>query len=184
MRTARTILFCSILFSVDCLAQPQSTEDPRRQCSFAITASRFGNDDGLGVEFGTPSLFANRLSLRMKANTVWLGSYKAATNQWARYQSVGASLVYNVAMIERSMFYTELGTQVIFPDVKFSNESHVPAWYFLTGLDLFFKINSHVKFTYFFAGGVITSDAHAEKLEGNPHYANGFLFSNGLRVYF
>jgi len=184
MKTLQTILFCAIVYSVDCLAQPQSIDDPRKQCSFSIAASKFGNDDGLGVEFGTPSLFAKRLSVRMKANTVWLEAYKAATTQCARYQTVGASLVYNVATIERSTFYAELGSQVIFPNAKFSNESRVPAWYILTGIDLFFKLTSHVKFSYFFAGGIISSDAHAEKLEGNPHYADGFLFSNGLRVYF
>ena len=184
MKTPQAILFCAIIFSVTCLAQPQSIDDPRKQCSFSITAGRFGSDDGLGVEFGTPSLFANRLSLRMKANTVWLESHKDATSQRARYQAVGASLVYNVAMVKRSMFYTELGSQVIFPNAEFSNESRVPAWYILTGLDVFFKLTSHVKFTYFFAGGVISSGAHAEKIEGSPHYADGFLFSNGLRVYF
>lgn len=149
-----------------------------------MTFGRFGDDDGLGVEFGTPSFFDKRLSLRFKANTVWLESYKAATDHSARYQSLSTSLVYNIAMIERKMFFAELGTQMIYPDARFSDANLVPGYYFLAGVDLFAKITSNVKFVYFFAGGAIFSEAHAERLEGSPHYANGLLFSNGLRFYF
>lgn len=184
MRTMLMISACVILASVHSLAQTKIFKDPRKQCSVSVTAGRFGNDDGVGIEFGTPSVLANRISLRIKANTIWLESYKAATGQWARYQSFSTSLVYNVAMIERSIFFAEIGSQMIFPDSRFSNESHVPAWYLLTGLDLFAKFSGHVKVSYFFAGGVIFSEAYADKLEGTPRYANGFLFSNGLRMYF
>lgn len=158
--------------------------DLDERLSVAITAGEFGYDAGVGIEVGTPAFLSTKLRVRVKANMIWLQSYKAAFDHWATYSSVSASLVYNIISIERSIVYIEIGTHVMLPEKTFSDVTHVHGVNSLMGVDLFVVNAQSIKLSYFFSGGFLFTNARAEKLEGNPGYAKGFLFSNGFRIYF
>lgn len=155
-----------------------------KKYALAISANEIGYDAGVGVEFSTPAFLFHKLRARLKANKAWLECYKAAVDHWATYHSVGASLVYDVVRIERSAVYAEFGAHMLFPGRKFSSAAHIQGLNGLLGADLFIVNTDAINVSYFFSGGVTMATAHAEKLEGSPAYADGFVFSTGFRCYF
>jgi hypothetical protein len=152
--------------------------------SLGILAGEYGYDMGVGVELGTPCLFKNRISFRIKANRNWLEPYNTIHGRWARYETISTSMVYNMPLTDRARLYFEVGTYYIFPDNKFSDRKIVPGITSSVGVELFVFTSSKLNICYYFSGGIGYVHAHAEKLENEPHYGNGFIFNNGFRFYF
>ena len=156
---------------------------PNGGFSVAASAGMRAYDSEIGIEIGTPSFFKGSVCFRIKGNIAWLESYNASYDQWARYKSLTGVLVYNTNMLERSRVYAEFGAYFIFPDQTFSSSSYVQGITGSLGVELFFSPKSK-RASYFFSGGVAYIDAIADKIEDQPSYGSGFVFSNGLRFYF
>ena len=156
---------------------------PNGGFSFAASAGMRAYDSEIGIEIGTPSFFKGSVCFRIKGNLAWLESYKAAYDQWAKYKSLTGVMVYNMNMLERSRVYVEFGTYFIFPDDTYSNSRYVQGITGSLGVELFFSPKTK-RASYFFSGGFAYIDAIADKMEDQPSYGSGFVFSNGFRFYF
>ena len=155
---------------------------PNGRFSIAASAGMRAYDSELGIEVGTPSFFKGSVCFRVKGNLAWLESYKAVYDQWTRYKSLTAVMVYNTNMLERSRIYIEFGSYFIFPDQSFSSASYVQGITGSVGVELFLSPTSK-RVGYFFSGGFSYIDAMADKIEAQPGYGSGFLFSTGFRFY-
>jgi hypothetical protein len=154
-----------------------------RSWSVSVGGNEYDYDSGLGIEFGTRSLVDGRLCFRVKANTVWMESYFAVNDQWTRYQLIEVMAVYQFSPIERARPYVEFGLIEIFPSKKFSDVSSIQGVGIRTGVELFVFTSSHLHVACYFGGGINQIHAVAEKMERAPDYADGFVFTSGLRFY-
>jgi hypothetical protein len=182
MRTYVTLLFCLALMSTSGLAQTNA--NLTKSFSLALVCGELGYDTGVGLEFGTPSVFTNRISFRLLAYKNWLEVYKAQRNHWADYETVTLSSVYTLISAERARSYFELGTIAIFPDHKFSDKKFKQGVTCSLGVELFVVSDSNFHICYYFSGGASSLKLYAEKLENKPRYGSGFVFNNGFRFYF
>lgn len=159
-------------------------EPSHRSFSFGLSANEYGYDPGIGIEISTPGFFNSRLCVRLKGNITWLEEYKATYDHWAKYRSISAIIVYNFNSVEGMRVYSGMGPYAIFPGNKFSDSRMVEGVICETGVELSVVTTPAMRITYYFSGGLAYINAYAEKLENNPRYGNGFVFSNGFRFYF
>lgn len=162
----------------------QVNADLQRSFSLALLCGEYGDDTGVGVELGTPSLFKTRISFRVRGSKNWLEVYKASCDEWAKYETLTTSLVYTTLVTERARGYIEFGTLYVSPDKKFSDKQPNQGITSSIGVELFVFSDPHLNICYYFSGGYSSVKAYAEKLENNPRYANGLVFNNGFRFYF
>jgi hypothetical protein len=154
-----------------------------RSWSVSVGGNEYAYDSGLGIELGTRSLVNGRLCFRVKANTVWMESYRAVNDQWARYQLIEVMAVYQFSPVERARPYVEFGLIEILPSKKFSDVSSIQGVGIRTGVELFVFTSSDLHVACYFGGGLNHVHAVAEKMESTPDYADGFVFTTGLRFY-
>lgn len=152
--------------------------------SIGIVAGVQGQDTGIGLEATSRPLLGKNLLFRVRGNLNWLESYKVQTGDDITYPSVAAAIVYQIPFAERVRFYIESGPFVIFPSTKFSDRTSATGLYLTSGAELFARVKPGLMLSYFFGGGFSVCDAKAEKLENQPEYGGGFIFTNGLRFYF
>lgn len=152
--------------------------------SLGVLCGGYGHDTGVGIELGTPFLFNNRVSLRVRGNQNWLEAYKADFDKWTKYETLTTSLTYNTLVMDRARGYIEFGALFVFPDKRFSDEKAHQGLTSSIGLELFVFSDPYLNISYYFGGGFSSVKAHAEKLENKPSYANGLVFNNGFRFYF
>ena len=165
-------------------AQPDGPPPNASKISAGISAGHFGYDPGLAIEFTTRAIFQNHLSLRVRGGVQWLEAYKAIHSQWVTYQSLSAGLVYNGRLFDRTRFYAELGILGIIPDARFSDKTFIEGFYELNGLEITLVRKQDYTLCLYLGVGPAFIKASAEKIEGNPRYANGLYFINGFRFYF
>jgi len=166
-------------------AQMDSALLRRVSCfSLGITAGVQGSDTGIGLEATSRPLLGKSLLLRVRGGLNWLESYKAQTGDNITYPSFAAAVVYQIPHTERVRFYLETGPFVLVPSVKFSDRTSVTGVYITAGAEFFARCKPGLMLSYFLGGGFAYCDAIAEKLENQPAYGRGFVFTNGLRFYF
>jgi hypothetical protein len=152
--------------------------------SLGVFAGELGYDVGIGAEIGSPTFSNNRLSVRLKGGINWLEQFKADFDQWAKFKSLSATMVYNFVSIDRCRIFTEAGPFIILPDKRFSKKSSYQGFNTSAGLEMFVVNTSSLNMCYYFSLGVAYSKGKAESLESQPKFGKGFIFSNGFRFYF
>lgn len=175
------LLPLAILLTENTSAQRTLPEDA---FSVGVLAGEHGYDSGIGIEVGTPLILNTGFCFRIKGNISWLEDYKAAYDHWAKYRSVTGVLVYNTSILEGDRAYFELGTYLIIPNQKFSTSKSIQGFTASAGVELFLLAGSKLQTSYYFSGGIGYIKAYADKIESQPRYANGLIFSNGFRFYF
>lgn len=174
------LILSSILAARSCFAQVNT--DLNKSFSFAILCGENVFDTGVGIEVGTPAI-NQRISFRVRANQNWMEAYKAKYDNWAKYETITLSMVYNTRLIERSRTYFDAGTFLLFPDQKFSDKKTIQGITSSIGLELLIVSDLHLTVCYYFAGGFNYINSYAEKLESKPRYGNGVVFNTGFRFY-
>jgi hypothetical protein len=160
------------------------TERQHKQYSIGVFAGEFGYDAGIGAEVGSPAfLNSKKLAVRVKGSINWLECSKADYDQWAKYKTVSASLVYNFMNIERCRVFAEAGPALILPDERFSKKTSYSGINVSTGLEMFVLNTTSLNMCYYFSLGIAYSKATAESLENQPRFGKG-VFANGFRFYF
>lgn len=181
-------LFTKLLFIGTALAiRPgfaQVNANLHNSFSVGVLCGTYGSDSGVGLELGTPSLFKNRLSIRVRGTKNWLEAYKATYDEWAKYETLTACLVYNALVAKRARGYIEFGPLYVFPDKAFSDERPKPGVTSSIGAELFVFSDRHLNVCYYVSGGYSYIRAYAEELENKPRYGNGLVFNSGFRFYF
>lgn len=151
--------------------------------SLGIVAGVQGSDTGIGLE-ATSRPLGKSVLLRFRGGMNWLESYKIQTGDYIAYPSLAAGLVYQIPHTERVRFNIETGPFILFPSSEFSDRASVTGMYLTGGAEFFARCKPGLMLSYFFGGGFAYCDAKAEKLENQPEYGKGFIFTNGLRFYF
>ena len=152
--------------------------------SLGIAAGVQGPDVGIGLDATSRPFLGRSLSLRVRGGVNWLESYKSQTGDDITYPSFAAAIHYQIPFADRVRFYIETGPFVLLPSAKFSDRTSVTGLYLTSGAELFARCKPGLMLSYFFGGGLAICDAKAEKLENQPEYGSGFIFTNGLRFYF
>jgi hypothetical protein len=152
--------------------------------SLGIAAGVQGPDVGIGIDATSRPFLGRSLSLRVRGGVNWLESYKSQTGDNVTYPSLAAAIHYQIPFTDRARFYVETGPFVLFPSIKFSDRTSVTGIYLTSGAEFFARCKPGLMLSYFFGGGLAICDAKAEKLENQPEYGEGFIFTNGLRFYF
>jgi hypothetical protein len=187
LRVIRVVLIGSLIGVLPTVGymQVDSTLLRRVSCfSLGVVAGMHGSDAGMGVEATSSPFLRKSLSVRVRGGLNWLESYKSLTGENMTYPSLAAAIVYQTPVANRIRFYIETGFFVLLPSDEFSNRSSVPGFSSSAGVELFARYKRELMISYFFGGGLAVCDAKAEKLESQPDYGDGFLFTNGLRFYF
>lgn len=151
--------------------------------SIGISAGHYRYDPGVAIEYTTRGVFQNHLSLRIKGGIQWLEDYKAIHNQWVRYHTFSAGLVYNGQLFDRARFFAELGLIGISPNARFSDSGFVQGIYQFNGVEINLLRKDNYTMCLFLGAGPAFIKASAEKIEGSPRYGHGIHFINGVRVY-
>jgi hypothetical protein len=149
-----------------------------------LVAGDFSGDSGVGLEASFRPLFKGPVCIKLRGSINWMEQYKATYGHWAAYSTVSASAVMYRTLQQRARAYMEVGPVLIIPSNKISYKSFVAGASGLIGLELFLGHTESVNLCYFVGGGIVYSRAHADRVEGNPTYGSGIVFSNGIRLYF
>ena len=181
---ASVILVACLLYPEGAEAQGQSVVPNASRLSAGISAGHYKYDPGIAIEFTTRAVFQHHLSLRIRGSIQWLEDYQAIHYEWISYNTFSAGLVYNGRLFDRTRFYTEFGFLGIVPDARFSEAGFVEGFYQFNGLEITLLDRKDYTLCLHLGVGPAFIKASAEKIEGNPRYANGFHFINGVRVYF
>ncbi|WP_439132332.1 hypothetical protein [Polaribacter sp.] len=139
-------------------------------------------DFGLGVNFTSPFFAQKQVALRVRANLLFNEHLKNVnTTTWTPYSSMSLGVLGVAGNIgEFIRLYGEGGVTMLLPSNKFSSESTVFGGYGLFGFEFFMDKSSN----YFIEIGGVGTGATADKVVGNPIYANGLLIHVGFRYVF
>ena len=92
-------------------------------------------------------------------------------------------MLYFITQEDRVRVYSELGFNIVFPNAVFSDKERVTGMHGVLGLDFFIYSRGNFGLVYFVEIGYSVNSAQAEKLEGQPHYANGPMAVTGFRFH-
>jgi hypothetical protein len=154
-----------------------------RSWSISVSANEYGFDTGLGVDLSSPAFLNGAFCFRLKASTVWMEAYTAVYDRHATYQLIEVMSVYQFSHVDRARAYLEAGIIEVFPSGKFSDVMSVQGFGARVGAELFAYSSRKLNVACFFGGGINRIKAVAEKIESRPSYADGFVFTTGLRFY-
>jgi hypothetical protein len=164
-------------------------ENPKRfyhakRYVLGISAGHAVLDPFVAIEASSPAFLGEHFRINAKASLAWLEEYKAKTDRWTTFHFYQAGLLYYTPMIDRARPYVEAGLLVLSPARCASEATLQKGFYSLLGVELFVENKERYNICYFFAGGYQHLNTRAEKIEAQPAYAKGFVFTNGLRIYF
>jgi len=178
-----TTLILTLVAVVVCNAQPVKTMTPFNKGSIGISAGHYSFDPGIMAIVTTPFFLSNKFALRIAGGVRWSEYYLAETNKSAYFSSMQAGLLYFITQEDRVRVYSEVGFNIVFPNAVFSDKEKVTGMHGLIGLDFFIFSTGNFGLVYFVEAGYSANPAEAEKLEGQPAYANGPMAVTGFRFH-
>jgi len=182
MKLHTTLILTFIVVAV-CNAQPVTTLTPFNKCALGISVGHYSFDPGIMANITTPYFLNHKFALRVGGGIRWSEYYLAETDKSAYYSSMQAGLLYFITQEDRVRVYSELGFNVVFPNAVFSDKEKVTGMHGLIGLDFFTFSRGNFGLVYFVEVGYSVNPAKAEKLEGQPGYANGLMAITGFRFH-
>jgi hypothetical protein len=181
MKTTLIFLLTGLFFgsSVFIPVRAQHQLKPNSGLGFGFQVNQFQNDFGFGLNLTSPEILNGNAAIRLKANQVYFEHLLDGEYVWSGYQNVSLGFVGFGGMVGQSIrLYGEGGLVGINPSDRFSSESFRLSTYGTFGFE-FFPTQA---FNYFIELGVMTSQARADKVVGNPFFSNGFVASVGFRM--
>lgn len=178
-----TLIFTFVVVVV-CNAQPVKTLTPFNKGAIGLSVGHYSFDPGLMANVTTPYFFNNKFALRVAGGLRWSEYYLAETHESAYYSSMQAGVLYFITQEDRVRVYSEVGFNIVFPNAVFSDKEKVTGMQGLLGLDFFTFSREEFGMVYFVEVGYSINTAKAEKLEGQPSYANGLMAVTGFRLHF
>jgi hypothetical protein len=164
-------------------AQPVKTMTPFNKGSIGLSVGHYSFDPGIMANVTTPFFLNNKFALRIAGGIRWSEYYLAETNKSAYYSSMQAGVLYHITLEDRVRVYSELGFNIVFPNAVFSDKKKVTGVHGVLGLDFFTYSRGNFGLVYFVELGYSVNPAIAEKLEGQPTYANGLMAVTGFRFH-
>jgi hypothetical protein len=145
------------------------------------TVTNFQDNEGSGISLGYK--LTNKLLLETSYNEYYLiGSKGGGSEKWSSYNTQKLALRYYLKDFDNGdiKLFTTLGLEYLFKNTKLSTEDASLNTFFLAGTD--FIINE--KFNLYFAFGSGGKGATADKYDGEPGYAHGFISTLGVEYNF
>ncbi|HET6544601.1 MAG TPA: hypothetical protein VFG46_29150 [Chryseolinea sp.] len=176
-------LILTLVAVVVCTAQPVKTMIPFNKGSIGLSVGHYSFDPGIMASVTTPFFLNNKFALRIAGGIRWSEYYLAETNKSAYYSSMQAGVLYFITQEDRVRVYSELGFNIVFPNAVFSDKKKMTGVQGLVGLDFFTYSRENFGLVYFVEMGYSVNPATAEKLEGQPNYANGLMAVTGFRFH-
>ena len=164
-------------------AQPVKTMEPFNKGSIGLSVGHYSFDPGIMASGTTPFFLNSKFALRIAGGIRWSEYYLAETNKSAYYSSMQTGVLYFITQEDRVRVYSELGFNILFPNAVFSDKKKVTGMHGVLGLDFFTYSRGNFGLVYFVEVGYSVNPAKAEKLEGQPHYANGLMAVTGFRFH-
>jgi hypothetical protein len=147
--------------------------------------SRYQSEFGFGASL-TSSYFAGKsLAIRLTASRCYLDalSNEGESYEWMGFWVLRGGLVSVTGMSGRACrLYAEGGVALALPADGISEDTPIGG-YGLFGFEFFPGDPATSPATYYVELGGIGLGAHAEKAQGRPSYASGFLIAAGFRLY-
>lgn len=151
--------------------------------SVGISAGQLTDNSWLGLEVSSPVVHRH-FCLRLRSSVHWLEAYKAQRDRWGTFSILSPTVVVYTRVMDRSRWYIDFGPMFIIPPNKISEKKMVSGISALAGIEVFILRARNRGVAYHFNIGLNYANAYADKLESDPRYSNGFIFSNGFRFYF
>ncbi len=147
----------------------------------AYNLSEVQGDFGLGFQAESPRFIHNSLTLKLRANQMFLNYDKGGMNDWTPYWTFGLGAGNNPIPLSNAVsIYGEGGVMLILPHSDFSASKEEWGGYGVFG----FNFNISPSFCYFMEAGGIGSGATADRSDNHRIYSNGFIMQVGLKVHF
>lgn len=160
--------------------QGQSTNS-RSSVNIGFSISQFQNDYGLGLHIISPYFANNTMALKFGATLQWFEYQDEQEMTWDAYGNFQIGLRTRQTIIDNKIFvYGEGGCILLLPNKSFSTQKNKIGGYGLFG----FEFKTPYSTAYFIELGGAGIGAKADKIEGEPIYANGFLTNVGIRFSF
>jgi hypothetical protein len=143
--------------------------------------TNFQNNEGSGISFGYQ--INKKLLLETSYNEYYLiGSKGGSKEKWSSYNTQKLALRYYLKDFDNGdiKLFTTLGLEYLFKNTKLSTEGASLNTFFLAGTD--FMINE--KFNLYFTLGSGGKGGSADKYDGEPGYAHGFISTLGVEYNF
>ena len=180
MKWINTILISVATILPSARAFSQIDSSLFRSWSAGITLSEYGYDGGLGVEITSPGLLKGTLCLRSRSNAIWMEDYKITHDRWATYYLIELLGIYQFPFFENTRPYVEIGIIEIIPGGTAPGADETSGLTGRVGLEMFIISQRKLHIAYYINGGGNLLPATPERAR---RYADGFIFSSGLRFY-
>lgn len=176
------LIICILMGGITSGTYAQKTEAINTNWGIGFHIKQNQRDFGLGINLTSPYFAKKQVALRVRANLLFNEHLKNTnTTTWTPYSSMSIGVLGVAGKIgEFIRLYGEGGTTLLLPSSKFSSESIVFGGYGLFGFEFFMDKSSN----YFIEIGGVGSGATADKVVGNPIYANGLMINVGYRYVF
>jgi len=179
MNNLKVALIILGLFSV--ITSSMAQEIRHNSTRVAYTLTEMQGDFGLGFQIESPSFLHDAITIKLRANQMFLSYDLEGKNQWGPYWHSSVGISSNpVNISERVALYGEGGASFIIPNSDFSTSDSEWAGYGLFGFNFHFA----PQFCYFLEAGASGSGAKAEKSDNQRFYANGFIVNVGFKIMF
>lgn len=176
MKTLKSILLITVIL---CWLGVKSQESNGFRIAYNLTEIQ--GDFGYGLQMETPSFLHHYLTLKLRANQLFLDYDLGGKNTWSPFWHFGLGVSSNPVSVSQAVsLYGEGGAMLSLPNSDFSSSSSELGGYGLFG----FNFNFSPNFCYFMEAGAIGSGARAEKSDNQRMYSNGFLINVGFKMHF
>jgi hypothetical protein len=145
------------------------------------TVANFQDNEGSGISFAYQ--ITKKMLIETSYNEYYLRATKSGSDEkWSSYNTQTLALRYYIKDFDNGdiKLFSTLGLEYLFKNTKLSTEDAAINTFFLAGSD--FVIND--MFNLYFAFGSGGKGMSADKYDGSPSFAHGFISKLGLEYSF
>lgn len=154
--------------------------------SLGLNISEIRNQPGAGLSISTPYFLNDKVAFRFSGMLYWIFSIplSSASERPLHYTNLRFGAVYVAGTVAESIRLCLVGGGTYtLPGSNISDDKNIGG-YLGFGVEYFTGKLTHSRLSFLFESIIILAPAIAEKLPGQPIYANGIDLSAGIKYYF
>jgi hypothetical protein len=180
------LVFLYILLGASQVSANDSLATPTSHLSLGLNINEIQNQPGFGLSITTPYLLSDKVAFRFSGMRFWLFDIplSSASEEALPYVNLRFGTVYVAGRIAESIrLYLVGGVVYVLPSNEISDDERIGG-YLGFGFEFFTSSIARSRISLLLESSFILEPAIAEKLPGQPIYANGIDLSVGIRYYF
>lgn len=180
------LFFLCVLQNSSQASVEDSLAVPASHLSLGLNISEIRNQPGIGLAITTPYFLDNSVAFRFSGNMFLLFNIplSSASEQVLPYMNPRFGVVYVAGTLAESIRLCLVGgVTYVLPSSKISDDKGIGG-YLGFGFEFFTSSFARSQISFLFESSIIAEPVIAEKLPGQPIYANGIDLSVGMRYYF